>query len=155
MRALDGTVSMTLMILLGGVAALYLVWLMFRLASLALPVCFGIYIVFLLRDHGHGPFAAIAIGAMMGIALHEAGRALLARSGSSCLRLLIILLFAGPAGFAGMEVGAALAELIGIDGFWRVPLILGFGASTTGASWRLLAADRSSSNGARQHRAVR
>lgn len=146
---------MTLMILLGGVAALYLAWLMFRLASLAMPVCLGVYIFFLLRDHGLGLAGAIAIGAMTAIALHEAGRALLARSGSSCLRLLIILLFAGPAGFAGMEVGAAVAEIIGIDRFWRVPLILGFGVATTGASWRLLAGDRSSSSGARQHRAVR
>lgn len=133
---------MNLMILLGSIAAFYLAWLMFRLASLALPVCLGVSAFLFLRDHGLGLTAAIAMGAMMALALHQTGLVLPARSGSPCLRLLILSLFAIPAGVAGMEIGAALAHIIGIDGFWRISLILGFGVATARASWRSLVAGR-------------
>ncbi|WP_052187301.1 hypothetical protein [Sphingopyxis sp. LC81] len=142
---------MTLMIILGIAAALYLAWLMVRLASLALPVCLGVSAFFLLRDQGFGLAAAIAIGAITAIVLHQTGRVLLARSGSPHVRLLIISLFAIPAGVAGMEVGAALAHIIDIDGVWRIPFIVGFGILTARASWRLLVADQPSSGGRRRH----
>jgi len=50
---------MTLMIILGGIAALYLIGLLFRLASLALPVCLGLCAFHLLRDQGYPPIAML------------------------------------------------------------------------------------------------
>src|SRR3546814_20157429 len=56
-----GATPMTLMIILGGIAALYLTGLLFRLAFLALPVYLGLCAFLLLRDQGNG-WAAAQIG---------------------------------------------------------------------------------------------
>ena len=133
---------MTLMIILGGIAALYLIGLLFRLASLALPVCLGLCAFLLLRDQGYGP--ALAMGLLTGIGFHLAGLWLFARTTSARIRLLIGLLFMAPAGAAGLGAGTALADLLGIDGGWRTCLAMLVGVAAACASWRSLAADRSS-----------
>jgi hypothetical protein len=135
---------MTLMIILGGIAALYLTGLLFRLASLALPVCLGLCAFLLLRDQGNGWAAALAMGLLTGIGFHLAGRWLFARTTSASIRLLIGLHFMAPAGAAGLGAGTALADLLGIDGGWRTCLAMLVGVAAACASWRSLAADRSS-----------
>lgn len=146
---------MTLMIILGGIAALYLVWLLFRLASFALPVCLGLCAFLFLRDQGCGWPAALAMGPLTGMMLHWAARRLFARSASVAVRLLIELIFVAPAGVAGIGVGTALAELLGIDGGWRngSAFLVGLAAACT--SWRSLVADRSSTGAVRVVPAVR
>src|SRR3546814_11880338 len=62
-----GATPMTLMIILGGIAALYLTGLLFRLAFLALPVCLGLCAFLLLRDQGNGWAAALAMGLLTDI----------------------------------------------------------------------------------------
>src|SRR3546814_12212233 len=74
---------MTLMIILGGIAALYLTGLLFRLAFLALPVCLGLCAFLLLRDQGNGWAEALAMGLLTGIGFHLAGRRLFARTTSA------------------------------------------------------------------------
>src|SRR3546814_20073802 len=59
------------------------------------------------------------MGLLTGIGFHLAGRWLFARTTSASIRLLIGLLFMGPAGAAGLGAGTALADLLGIDGGLR------------------------------------
>jgi len=151
----DGATPMTLMIILGGIAALYLIWLLFRLASFALPVCLGLCAFLLLRDQGHGWAAALAMGLLTGMGLHLAARWLFARTTSAGIRLLIGLLFMAPAGAAGLGAGTALADLLGIDGGWRTCLAIIIGVAAACASWRSLAADRSSMGAMRDAPTVR
>ena len=151
----DGATPMTLMIILGGIAALYLIRLLFRLASLALTVCLGLCAFLLLRDQGNGWAAALAMGLLTGIGFHLAGRWLFARTTSASIRLLIGLLFMGPAGAAGLGAGTALADLLGIDGGWRTCLAILVGVAAACASWRSLAADRSSMGAMRDEPTVR
>src|SRR3546814_12041186 len=84
------------------------------------------------------------MGLLTGIGFHLAGRWLFARTTSASIRLLIGLLFMGPAGAAGLGAGTALADLLGIDGGWRTCLAILVGVAAACASWRALAADRSS-----------
>ena len=102
---------MTFMIILGAVAGVYLLWLMFRLAALALPVYAGIAAALLLRDANHGYIEAIAAGLVVGGAIWFAGNALLAIARSPLLRLAVAALFAVPAGFAGYLLAYSVAEL--------------------------------------------
>ena len=151
----DGATPMTLMIILGGIAALYLIGLLFRLASLALPVCLGLCAFLVLRDQGNGWAAALAMGLLTGIGVHLAGRWLFARTTSASIRLLIGLLFMAPAGAAGLGAGMALADLLGIDGGWRTCLAILVGVAAACASWRSLTTDRSSIRGLRDAPTVR
>lgn len=146
---------MTLMLILGGMAAFYLAWLLFRLASFALPVCLGLCAFLVLRDQGYGLVAALATGLLTGTMLHLAARRLFARSASAYIRLLTGLIFMAPAGAAGVGAGTALAERLGIDGGWRTCLATLVGAAAACASWRSLAADRSSTGGLRDAPTVR
>jgi hypothetical protein len=151
----NGATPMTLMIILGGIAALYLIRLLFRLASLALTVCLGLCAFLLLRDQGYGLAAALAMGLLTGIGFHLAGRWLFARTTSASIRLLIGLHFMAPAGAAGLGAGTALADLLDIDGGWRTCLAILVGVATACASWRSLAADRSSMGAMRDAPTVR
>lgn len=146
---------MTLMIILGGIAALYLIWLLFRLASLALPVCLGLYAFVLLRDLGYGWGAALAAGLLAGIGFHLAARGLFARTASASIRLQIGLIFMAPAAAAGLGAGTALADLLGIDGGWGTCLAILVGVAAACASWRSLGAGRSSTGGMRDTPTVR
>src|SRR3546814_16084344 len=102
---------MTLMIILGGIAALYLIGLLFRLASLALPVCLGLCAFHLLRDQGYGWGAALAMGLLTGIGLHLPPRWLFSSTTSANYRLLLGLIFMPPAAPAGLGGGTRKAGL--------------------------------------------
>src|SRR3546814_1754910 len=55
----ERTLFMTIFLVLGLFAGLYLLWLLFRLAVYALPVASGISLAFWMRDHDYGYLAAI------------------------------------------------------------------------------------------------
>src|SRR3546814_15619856 len=123
---------MTLMIILGGIAALYLTGLLFRLAFLALPVCLGLCAFLLLRDQGNGWAAALAMGLLTGIGFHLAGRWMFARITPVSIRLLIGSLFMGPAGAEGLGAGTGLVDIPGSGGGGRRwPAVIG-GVKTEG-----------------------
>lgn len=102
---------MTLFLILGIIAALYVVWLIFRAAAYALPVCAGIALGLHLVETGHGHGAAILAGFGAGIAVLLLGQLLIAFLPSTALRLVIVAIFTVPAGFAGYQVGNALGGL--------------------------------------------
>lgn len=53
---------MTIFLVFGLFAGLYLLWLLFRLATYALPGAAGISLAFWMRDHDYGYLAAILGG---------------------------------------------------------------------------------------------
>src|SRR3546814_12408118 len=65
----ERTLFMTIFLVLGLFAGLYLLWLLFRLAVYALPVASGISLAFWMRDHDYGYLAAILGGFAAGVAV--------------------------------------------------------------------------------------
>ncbi len=102
---------MTIFLILGAVAGLYVLALLFRLASYALPVYAGLTCAFLLLRHDVGHLGAILGGMAAGIATLLIGQGLIAFIRSPMLRAGIALLFAIPAGFAGFQAAHALGSL--------------------------------------------
>lgn len=102
---------MTIFLILGAVAGLYVLTLLFRLASYALPVYVGLTCAFLLLRHDVGHLGAILGGLSAGIATLLIGQGLIAFVRSPMLRVGIALLFAIPAGIAGFQAAHALGSL--------------------------------------------
>jgi len=102
---------MTIFLILGAAAGFYMLWLLFRLASLALPVCIAIGTGFALLRHEFGYPAAILAAFGAGIATLLIGQLLVAFVRSPLLRLGIALLFAVPAAFAGYQAAHSLGSL--------------------------------------------
>jgi len=102
---------MTIFLVLGAVAGLYMLWLLFRLASLALPVYVAIGTGFALLRHEYGYPAAILAAFGAGIATLLIGQVLIAFIRSPLLRLGIALLFAIPAAFAGYQTAHSFGSL--------------------------------------------
>ena len=102
---------MTIFLILGAVAGRYVLALLFRLASYALPVYAGLTCAFLLLGHDVGYLGAILGGLAAGIATLLIGQGLIAFIRSPMLRAGIALLFAIPAGFAGFQAAHALGSL--------------------------------------------
>lgn len=107
---------MTFMLILGAAAGLYLIWLLFRLAALALPLGTGIALAFELQDRGYGIGAALAMAFLAGILLHLAGRHLYAHGGSTLLRACVAMLFLLPAGVAGYYGMTGIVRLFATEG---------------------------------------
>ena len=94
---------MTIFLILGAVAGLYVLALLFRLASYALPVYAGLTCAFLLLRHDVGHLGAILGGLSAGIATLLTGQGLIAFVRSPLLRVGIAFLFAIPGGI-GIEL---------------------------------------------------
>ncbi|MBO9378080.1 hypothetical protein GG804_15010 [Sphingomonas histidinilytica] len=119
---------MTIFLVLGLFAGLYLLWLLFRLAVYALPVAAGISVAFWMRDHDYGYLAAALGGFAAGAVVLVVGQFLFTVIRSPIVRLAIALLFAIPAGIAGyhavqgvigfaIDPGMLLSTLSWIGGF--------------------------------------
>jgi len=128
----------TMMIILGAVAALYFLRRLFRCAIFALPIYAGLGACFHLHGLGYGWLSAIATGLITGTAIYTLGRRLAMGTASAPLRFLVLLLFAGTAAAAGYQVGSALATLGDFAPVWegRLAIIAAFVAAR--ASWRSL-----------------
>ena len=109
---------MTILIIFGGLAALYMLSLAFRLAALALPTYAGIFLAVEMIGSGHGHGAAILSGLAAGSAVLLLGRLVAAVAPSTSARLFIVALFAVPAGFAGYRLAHGLAGLLLEAGPW-------------------------------------
>lgn len=116
---------MTIFLVLGLFAGLYMLWLLFSLAVYALPLYAGLGLAFWMHGAGFGYAPAILAGFAAGFATLFAGQLLFALSGSPLLRLAVALLFVLPAGIAGyhavhgvfglaIDPGAALTILSGL-----------------------------------------
>src|SRR3546814_17965809 len=96
---------MTIFLVLGLFAGLYLLWLLFRLAVYALPVASGISLAFWMRDHDYGYLAAILGGFAAGVAVLVIGQFSFTVIRSPIVRLAISLLFDFPSGIAASYAG--------------------------------------------------
>lgn len=106
---------MTLMLILGAVAAFYSLLLLFRCATYALPVFAGLGLAFMLRDHGFSWLAIVVAGLLAGVSVHALGWHLARSSAPLALRLGVILTFVGAAAATGFQAGTALAVLADLD----------------------------------------
>ena len=137
--ASDGRTLVTLMIILGSVAALYLIWLLFRLATYALPVYSAIGAGLFVHTQGYETTAMLLAGFATGLIVLLAGQAVFASVRSPLLRFLVALLFAVPAGFAGYQAMTGLLGLLIDVGVWANWLAVAGGLATASAAWRGLA----------------
>ncbi len=103
---------MTILLIFGGIAALYLIWLAFRAAAFALPLYVGLSIAVHMTGRGYGHGAACLAGLAAGIFILVAGRMIAALVPSDGVRLGIAALFAIPAGFAGYQLAFGLGRLL-------------------------------------------
>ena len=103
---------MTIFLILGAVAGLYVLALLFRLASYALPVYAGLTCAFLLLRHDVGHLGAILGGLSAGIATLLIGQGLIGFIRSPMIRVGIACLFAIPRGHRRLS-GRARAWITG------------------------------------------
>lgn len=130
---------MTIFLVLGLFAGLYLLWLLFSLAVYALPVATGISLAFWMRDHDYGYLAAILSGFAAGIIVLVIGRFLFTAIRSPIVRLAIALLFAIPAGIAGYHAVQGVIGLAIDPGMMHSTLSWIGGVTIAVTSWIRLA----------------
>lgn len=128
---------MTFMIILGALAALYLISLLFRMAAFALPLFCAAGAALWLAGQGHGPGWSLAGGFVIAIAMSAAGQ-LAMRSHARPVRAMVGLLFALPACFAGFFATHGIAGLFLANGPLVVLFSLLGAAMAARASWRAL-----------------
>ena len=102
---------MTILLILGAIAGLYILWLLFRLAAVALPVYVAIGLGFLLLRHDYGYPTAFLAAFGAGLATLLVGQFMVAATRSPILRWGIAMLFAAPAALAGYQSAHSLGSL--------------------------------------------
>ena len=102
---------MTIILVLGLFAGLYMLWLLFNLAAYALPLYVGLGICMSLLHHGHGFIMSISAGFLVGVAALTIGQLLFDVVRSPILRAAIAILFVIPAGIAGYQLVHGIAGL--------------------------------------------
>lgn len=107
---------MTFLIILGAVAAVYCIALLFRAAVYALPIFCGLAVGLAMQRAGWSCPAAFGAGFLTGSLLFALARACARSSPSTPLRATIALIFAGPAAAAGYQAGHGVAGLWLADG---------------------------------------
>lgn len=126
---------MTLMLILGAIAALYCLRLLFRSAKFAMPVGAAIALGFALRDLGFGWLTILGSALIVGVAVLALGRRLVGGTAPLPVKLGIILMFVGAAAFAGHQAGTALGILGGLEAGAKHGLAIIAGLVTGYASW--------------------
>ncbi|WP_298193106.1 hypothetical protein [Novosphingobium sp.] len=129
---------MTIFLVLGLFAGLYMLWLLFSLAVYALPLYAGIGLAFWMHGAGFGYAPSILVGFAAGFATFFLGQVLFAFSGSPLTRLAIALLFAIPAAVAGYHAVHGVLGLA-IDPGATLTILSGLGATLiAGTAWTRL-----------------
>lgn len=130
---------MTVLLILGAACSLYLLWLLFRLASLALPFFTATAVGMALFSNGYESPASLAVGLACGVALWTIGRRLIASARSPIVRLLVMTAFLLPAGVAGYGAAHGLAGLILADSMALTAAAVLGGLGAALIAWRSLA----------------
>jgi hypothetical protein len=128
-----GTITMIIIgILLNVVGLGAFCWVLFALATHALPFFVGMTVGIYTFQAGAGPFGAIVVGFVTAGFTLVVGQFALSVARSPIVRLVIGLLFAVPAARAGYDVTLALAHLDSSSEWWRESLAM-FGAIAVGS----------------------
>ncbi|RIA46745.1 hypothetical protein DFR49_1300 [Hephaestia caeni] len=115
---------MTIILILGVFAGLYMLWLVFSLAIYALPFWAGVTTAFFMHNHGQGLIASILGGFGVAILVLAGGQVLFSTVRSPLARLGLALLYAVPAGIAGYHAVYGIGSMA-----------IGAGAIVTILSW--------------------
>src|SRR3546814_471218 len=94
----------TIILILGLCAVLYMLWLLFNLAAYALPLYAGLGVCISLLHQGDGFLTSISAGFLVGIATLVVGQLLFDFVRSPTLQTAIAILFVLPAAFAGYQL---------------------------------------------------
>lgn len=108
-------------------------WLLYSVAIYALPFFIGLSTVLCAHDGGAGMPGAIMLGLVTGGFVLATGQMAFALARSPILRVLLGLIFAVPAAFAGYYVTLGLAGLTLAPDAWRHTFAL-FGAIAVGTT---------------------
>ncbi|MBB3862533.1 hypothetical protein GGQ88_003834 [Novosphingobium hassiacum] len=130
---------MTIFLVLGLFAGLYMLWLLFSLAVYALPLYAGIGLAFWMRGVGFGYAPSILAGFAAGFATLFAGQMLFTLYASPLMRLAVALLFAVPAGVAGYHAVHGVMGLAIVPGATLTVLSSLGAALIAGTAWTRLA----------------
>lgn len=113
---------MLLALILVAAVTLLLCWLLFTMASFALPLLVGVAAGHTAFLAGTGLLGSFVIGALAGGGTLFAGQLLLATLRSTATRTGVVLLFAAPAAIAGYSAGHGVAAITGVPPFWQLSL---------------------------------
>ena len=108
-----------------------LCWLLFHLATLALPVVAGIFAAMLAYQSGAGLLGAGAVGFITGVVTLSAGQFVFAATRSPMLRAITSLVFAAPAAVVGFSIAHGIMVAGNASAAWAVALGV-VGAAVTG-----------------------
>lgn len=100
-----------MLIILAPLAGLFLLWLMVRLATYALPFAAGVWSAFWLLHHGNTHLISILGGFAAGVAVLATGQVMFATVRSPAIRFTLVGVFALPAGIAGYNLVYSLGRL--------------------------------------------
>ena len=130
---------MIIALIFAGIAVIFACWLLFTLATLALPVFAAITVGLWTHAHGAGVIGALAGGLIAGVLTLIAGQVLFAVIRSPLWRLAIALLFAVPAAIAGYHAVHGITGM-GVDAeAWRQALGVVGALFIGGSAWLRLA----------------
>lgn len=129
---------MTIILVLGLFAGLYMLWLLFNLAAHALPLYVGLGLCMWLLHHGHGYVVSISAGFLLGVITLTIGQLLFDIVRIPSLRLAVALLFVIPAGLAGYQLVHGIAGMAIGKGLALTLLSVVGGAFIASSAWRQL-----------------
>lgn len=130
---------MTIALIFAGIAVIFACWLLYTLATLALPVFAAVTIGLWAQSMGAGVLGSLVTSLFAGVATLLAGQLLFAVIRSPIWRLAIGLLFAIPAAIAGYHAVHGITGM-GIDSeTWRQALGVVGALIIGGSAWLRLA----------------
>jgi len=106
---------MFLALILMAVVSLLLCWLLFSLASLALPLFVGVIAGHAAHAAGAGFVGALLTGIAAGAGTLFCGQLLFATLHGTMSRTALVMLFAAPAAAAGYSAGHGVAAIAGVS----------------------------------------
>jgi len=124
------------MLILGAVAALYLVMLLFRLTISAAPIALGLLMAGRLLADGWHIHGAAALGSAVGLSVYIAGRTLVTGEFPLLIRLPVLITFSGAAACAGFQAGSELGNLGALEPEAQRCLALVTALIAAAACWR-------------------
>jgi hypothetical protein len=131
-----GTITMLIIgVLLNIVGLGVFCWALFALATHALPFFVGMAVGIYSFQAGAGPFGAIVFGFVTAGFTLVVGQHVFSVARSPIVRLVIGLLFAVPAAYAGYDVTLALAQLGIPEEWWRESFAILGAIAVGGTAW--------------------
>jgi hypothetical protein len=129
-------IFLNMLLLVGTVGVLC--WLMFTLAIYALPVAVGVTVGLWAHGYGAGPAGGFIGGALAAGAVAILGQLTFAFARPLWVRLIVAILFAGPAAVAGYAATHGIAKhFMPSDGWQMAFSIVGAGAVGVTALFRM------------------